>query len=117
MELSNGQHVLVVNWHPLVSLENPQGKRRPDAQMAEAFFQRMVYRLQMGWVHGYGFNRRYRYMTRLVKEYIAYVRTGNKEHLLNVANYAYLEFYNPEHPGAHYDPFADSVSRHPAYKD
>src|ERR1044072_4488539 len=117
MTLSSGKSVLVVNWHPLESHDNPQGRERPDSQHAEAFFQRMVYRLQTGWVHGYGFDRRYRYMTRLVKEYIAYVKTGNKEHLINVANYAYLEFHNPEHPNAHYNPGVESVSRHPQYTD
>jgi len=51
------------------------------------------------------------YCTRLTVELAAYKKTGNVEHLYNIANYAYLEFSKPENPKAHHDPLVDSVTR------
>lgn len=53
----------------------------------------------------------YRYMTRLGLELQAYRRTGNTEHLYNIANYAHLEAYAPENGKFHYDDKAESVTR------
>ena len=50
-------------------------------------------------------------MTRLVMETKAYRRSGNREHLLNIANYAYLESICPENPKFHFDPEAKSATR------
>jgi len=75
------------------------------------FLQRMADRLVQGH-HRYGrADRRQRYMTRLEKEVQAYRKTGNREHLMNAANYCFLECYYPEHPKTGYDPSVKSVTR------
>lgn len=59
----------------------------------ERFFQRMADRLWIGsFQYGPG-NPRELYLRRLIMELDAYNATGNKEHLINIANYAQLEFY------------------------
>ena len=52
-----------------------------------------------------------RYMTRMLLEVAAYVSTGNKEHLRNIANYAFLESEAPEHGNFHDDTKAASATR------
>lgn len=54
---------------------------------------------------------RQKYLSRMKKELKAYEATGNLEHLLNIANYAFLEGNAPENPKLHFDPTADSVTR------
>lgn len=83
------------------------GKRRRFA----GFMQRMADRLVQG-------NCRYGkatagqlYLTRLDLEVKAYVKTGNREHLYNVANYCFLESICPQHPATCYDPEVGSVTR------
>ena len=56
-------------------------------------------------------DRRYRYMTRLDTELKAYRRTGNMEHLINIANYAVLESIEPENRRFHFDNGVGSVTR------
>ena len=51
------------------------------------------------------------YLTRLAAELKAYRKTGNAEHLLNIAVYAHLEMEAPEHPRAHLDATVVSVTR------
>lgn len=51
------------------------------------------------------------YMTRMMMEVKAYKRSGNREQLLNIANYAYLESIVPENPKFHWNDKADSVTR------
>ena len=51
------------------------------------------------------------YLTRLTTELSAYKRTGNQEHLFNIANYCFLETITPEHPKSHFDPTAKSATR------
>jgi hypothetical protein len=51
------------------------------------------------------------YLSRLEKELKVYKRTGNYEHLINVAVYVILERIAPEHPKHHYDPYSDSITR------
>lgn len=41
----------------------------------------------------------------------AYKKTGNEEHLLNIANYCHLESFAPENKKFHYDNTVDSVTR------
>lgn len=38
----------------------------------------------------------------------AYKRTGNTEYLVDVANFAMIEFMYPKHPDAHYDDLSES---------
>jgi hypothetical protein len=52
-----------------------------------------------------------RYMRRLGLELRAYRRTGNREHLLNIANYAWLETQAPENKRFHFDNSVRSVTR------
>ena len=52
-----------------------------------------------------------RYHKRGGLERSAYRRTGNREHLLNIANYAWLESFAPENKKFHWDNSVDSVTR------
>lgn len=52
-----------------------------------------------------------KYLTRMDRELKAYKRSGNREHLLNLANYAWLETQAPEHKNFHWDNSVDSVTR------
>lgn len=51
------------------------------------------------------------YIDRLKAELIAYKRTGNMEHLLNIANYAFLESLCPQNKKFHFDNTVESVTR------
>lgn len=51
------------------------------------------------------------YFSRLQKEAAAYGKTGNAEHLLNVAVYCLLEMIAPQHPRHHHNGLVDSVTR------
>lgn len=51
------------------------------------------------------------FLTRLIKELEAYKKSGNKEHLINVCNYAILESIEPEHPNHHYNDEVESITR------
>ena len=90
--------------------------KRPDHQLFKRFAQAMVMRLMQGWPT-YGFDARFQYLTRLEKEVAKYRETGNKEHLINIANYAYLESEKPEHPGSHWDNGVKSVTRKQTWLD
>lgn len=50
-------------------------------------------------------------MYRMEKELAAYKKSGNLEHLYNLANYAFLESCEPEHPAHHYDDTVESATR------
>jgi len=89
---------------------------KADTHALKEFFQKQGNRLQAGHLQ-YGIpSASKKYMTRLQKEFTAYKRTGNMEHLLNIANYAWLESIAPEHKKFHFDNTADSVTR-PIVKD
>lgn len=53
-------------------------------------------------------------LTQLRERLRLYQDTGNTEHLVDVANYAMIEFMAPAHPDAHYDPDTESpgLQRH-----
>lgn len=40
----------------------------------------------------------------------AYIATGNVEHLVDAANFAYIEYIHPSHPTAHSAPVSDEHS-------
>ena len=44
-------------------------------------------------------------------KYGAYQKSGNREHLLNIANYAWLESLMPENSKFHWDDKVESVTR------
>lgn len=77
----------------------------------ERFLNKMSRRIVAGH-HQYGLpNKRKRYMTRMELELKEYKRTGNVEHLVNIANYAWLENEAPENKNFHFDNTVDSVTR------
>jgi hypothetical protein len=77
------------------------------------FAQRMANRLIVG-MYRYDKGRpisRAKYLQRLKAEIKAYEESGNQEHLVNAANYAFLEMLAPEHPEAHFKDVDFSVTR------
>lgn len=82
-----------------------------DCNALKEFMQKQANRLQQGHVRYGKPNRRKKYMTRMGKELKAYKKTGNAEHLLNIANYCWLENQKPEHENFHFDATVDSVTR------
>lgn len=52
-----------------------------------------------------------RYYLRGIREFKAYAKTGNKEHLRNAANYAFLEDQAPSIEGAYMDNTVESATR------
>ncbi len=75
------------------------------------FVQKMANRILQGYTRYGGPDKSQKYMTRLRLELRAYKKTGNMEHLYNIANYAHLESIAPENKKFHYDDKADSVTR------
>jgi hypothetical protein len=83
-----------------------------DPRPAKKFAQKMLNRLMVGqWRYGAIKTTQQQFMTRLGKEYQAYKKTGNAEHLINIANYAFLESETPENKRYHFDATATSVTR------
>ena len=77
-----------------------------------AFLQAMTNRRVVGAMrYGDRPKSRQKYMTRLWKEFRAYRKTGNIEHLLNVGVYAFLESVAPEHKAQRWDAAAESATR------
>lgn len=77
------------------------------------FVQRMANRLMVG---SFRYDkgkpiRRAKYLTRLVLEIGSYMNSGNQEHLVNAANYCFLECEAPEHPNSHYSANSHSATR------
>jgi hypothetical protein len=83
-----------------------------DAEVFRDFVQRQANRLAVGHLRYGPAHRRKKYMSRLQIELDAYKESGNREHLINIANYAILESFAPEHPQAHFDNMAASATRH-----
>ena len=52
-----------------------------------------------------------KYLTRLCTELSAYRKTGNREHLFNIANYAFLESQHPENKKFHWNSEVASATR------
>ena len=88
-------------------------KRSHEANLIlKKFFQGMSNRLAIGACrYVKDPDRGAKYMSRMGVELAAYKRTGNAEHLFNIANYAYLEYSKAENPKFHHDPLVDSVTR------
>lgn len=84
-------------------------KRNPNS--FKLFVQRMANRLLVGEIRYGSPKKEQHYMTRLIMETKAYKRTGNMEHLVNIANYCWLESEAPENKKFHYDDKVDSVTR------
>lgn len=73
-------------------------KIRPGltALRMKKFFQMMLNRILQGTFRYDPPSKDQNYLDCLEKELNVYKRTGNKEHLLNIGNYAMLEFYYPQ---------------------
>ena len=55
--------------------------------------------------------KRAKFLTRLKLEIEEYEKSGNQEHLINIANYAFLEMEAPEHKNSHFKEVDFSVTR------
>ena len=92
-------------------------KLRPGPQWGKfkEFVQQQANRLGYGYPQyeapNGGPHKIQKYFSRLQKEAKAYKRSGNAEHLRNIANYAWLESMAPENPRFHWDDSIDSVTR------
>ena len=85
----------------------------PDVTVEfRAYLQAVVNRRCVGALrYGDRPTRRQKYMTRLSKELKAYRKTGNVEHLMNIAVYSFLESAAPENRKSHFDNTVESVTR------
>jgi hypothetical protein len=83
----------------------------PNEKKFQEFVQKQANRLMQGFCRYGGPDKRQKYLTRLKLEVKAYERTGNAEHLINIANYAHLEEFAPENKKFHFDNTVDSVTR------
>jgi len=77
-----------------------------QTEWSVAFERHMRNRLIMGGIR-YGLfcdpdKWRSDFLAGMAKKMKSYRQTGNTEHLVDVANYALLEFVRPQHPGAHW---------------
>ncbi len=83
----------------------------PKPERFAEFAQRMANRLAFGEARYGAADARQKYLTRLKLEIKAYERTGNVEHLYNVANYAVLETIAPENRKFRFDGTVGSATR------
>jgi hypothetical protein len=83
----------------------------PNELAFQKFVQEQANRLMQGFCRYGGPDRSQRYLTRMKKELKAYEKTGNAEHLINLANYCHLEDFAPENPKYHFDNTIGSVTR------
>ena len=94
---------IVVYWPAKISL--------PNKREIMDFLDAMMKRLAVGYTRYGAPSAQKSYMSRMETELKSYKRSGNMEHLLNMANYAILESLAPQHPKHHWDPHIDSVTR------
>ena len=86
-------------------------KIKQDPKTVRDFFQKMANRLLIGHLRYGPPKREQNYMTRMIMEMKVYKRTGNMEHLINIANYCWLESEAPENKKFHFNATVDSVTR------
>lgn len=75
------------------------------------FLQRMANRLVVGAARYGNAKSTDQFLTRLKAEVREYTKTGNAEHLINAANYCFLETIAPEHKHSHFEQTTKSVTR------
>ena len=92
-----------LNWSDRIKL-----KRQEEIHK---FLQQMLNRLIVGNLRYGEPNRRKKYFSKAIFEIKAYKKTGNREHLLNIANYCILESLEPENIKFHFDNTVESVTR------
>jgi hypothetical protein len=77
-------------------------------QFSEDFVRKMKARMFVGY-HRYGQSKQYAESNKydiietIKKRLQAYVDTGNKEHLVDTANFLMIEYMYPQHPNAHFE--------------
>ncbi len=81
-------------------------KRVPDSETDPAFLQRMIDAMGLSWFK-YGavaeaYPAKVDAVESLKMRLQKYADTGNTEFLVDVANFAMIEFMHPKHPQAHY---------------
>lgn len=84
------------------------GPTTPDTEFSESFVQGMADRMSVSYAK-YGavaeaYPSRVDAITSLEKRLEKYKQTGNTEWLMDVGNFAMIEFMRPRHPDAHYRP-------------
>lgn len=107
MRATKGRKMASIN----IVIPDRVGIKESEKQEFKEFMQKMANRYAVGHMR-YGTPKTTSaYMTRLSKELATYKKTGNKEQLFNIANYAFLESYAPENVKAHLDETVESVTR------
>lgn len=93
--------------------KSPEDIKLPTRETCEFnfFLQLMTNRRAVGHLRYGRAQRSKKYLTRMKKELKVYIKEGNMEQLINIANYAFLESIAPEHPQFHFDPFRKSATR------
>lgn len=87
----------------------------PKTEFAHSFLQGMLDRMGMSYFK-YGavataFPNKVNAVDTLKTKLNQYLTTGNKEYLMDVANYAMIEFMHPRHPQAHFRPTDSNESQ------
>ena len=97
----------------MIHLFEPEGitVKIHKIQIFKMFAQSMLNRLYVGELRYGSPSAKQKYFSRMDKEMKAYGKTGNAEHLINIANYCVLEWIAPQHPNHHFDPGVKSVTR------
>lgn len=80
----------------------------PNTEYSKTFIQGMLDRMSTSW-HKYGrvsdaYPHKVNALESLQKRIERYQETGNTEWLMDVGNFAMIEFMHPSHPEAHYRP-------------
>jgi|SRR5580658_213976 hypothetical protein len=89
----------------------PGEKLRQKDALLDSFVAQCRARLHVGQYRYGSPDRSAQYHRRLLLEVKAYNKTGNAEHLYNIANYCLLESIAPGHPKHHINPLVESVTR------
>lgn len=102
---------MIIEIHIPDSLIDDPRIGRADLASFGYFLQQMANHIVVGHLRYGRPHRRKKYVSRLTKELNVYLKSGNHQQLLNIANYAWLESEKPENPNYHHNPYSDSVTR------
>jgi hypothetical protein len=80
----------------------------PEGQFSEEFIRKMMARIVFGFYRygqskQYAENSSYNIIETIKKRLQAYVETGNKEHLVDAANFIMIEYMYPQHKNVHFE--------------
>lgn len=90
--------------------EKLKGLQR-DKTSFQKFLTRMSMRVAQGHARYGAPDQKKLYLKRIKLEVLAYTKTGNSEHLFNIANYCWLESEKPQNPKFHLDTSVGSATR------